>query len=578
MAVAKGRLKRSSGSTCASITTKVVFVALCVFIVYMLSPSSPASSDINTTTRTAASKTKLRISNPNRDASTFHDNPGKLPKDAVKKDGDDIVKDSSSDQAADVSNRDQKEDNLDENSDKQDHLSDQPEDLEAATAADIEHLDTKDQLTEEDAIKLPDQGADLSSGNQKEDTLNENSDERDQLTEQSENLGTAAATEIEHSDTKDRLTEEIVKQTDTAVEDPMEELQGKVFEEEQHKLDEQQGRSSKESSMSQNQETDQKIATNTNADNKSIQKASETITVHNEQTKDEPSISKNDDSKKSEENQNTGEGDDKQVKQDSEFKNNQEDNINETLSENNEYSKVANFDVSEAENEQRMEQQQRREEQIKQNQQQEEDMQHDRNTIDYEGARSKDQIERDESNNDSSDLSDQHGSSQKTVEKEVETQKQDPQHDQHHQTNDNHMDNEPHLKDKKSSNFPVGESSGIPEESKESIKTWSTQADQSDNHKERKKGPLEDHDGSIYGFSWKLCNVTPGADYIPCLDNEKAINKLHRKHFEHRERHCPEEPPTCLVPLPQGYKTPVEWPLSREKVCANYIYNNCVGF
>ncbi|KAL2497688.1 putative methyltransferase PMT27 [Abeliophyllum distichum] len=115
--------------------------------------------------------------------------------------------------------------------------------------------------------------------------------------------------------------------------------------------------------------------------------------------------------------------------------------------------------------------------------------------------------------------------------------------------------------------FPNGENTGIPKESKESEKAWSTQADQSENQKERRKGGPDDKDSSIYGYTWQLCNVTAGTDYIPCLDNEKAIAKLQsRKHYEHRERHCPEEPPTCLVPLPQGYKSPIEWPQSRDKI------------
>uniref|UniRef100_A0A7N0UAY5 Uncharacterized protein n=1 Tax=Kalanchoe fedtschenkoi TaxID=63787 RepID=A0A7N0UAY5_KALFE len=111
----------------------------------------------------------------------------------------------------------------------------------------------------------------------------------------------------------------------------------------------------------------------------------------------------------------------------------------------------------------------------------------------------------------------------------------------------------------------------IPKESKESKKTWSTQADQSENQKERRReeggGGSSEKDESLYGYTWGLCNVTAGPDYIPCLDNEKAIKKLHsRAHFEHRERHCPEEPPTCLVPLPEGYKPSVEWPKSRDKI------------
>uniref|UniRef100_A0A0D9XXF9 Methyltransferase n=1 Tax=Leersia perrieri TaxID=77586 RepID=A0A0D9XXF9_9ORYZ len=67
--------------------------------------------------------------------------------------------------------------------------------------------------------------------------------------------------------------------------------------------------------------------------------------------------------------------------------------------------------------------------------------------------------------------------------------------------------------------------------------------------------------------TWKLCNVTTGADYIPCLDNESAIKKLKtNKHYEHRERHCPTTPPTCLVPLPAGYRRPIPWPYSRDKI------------
>ncbi|KAL4388691.1 hypothetical protein GQ457_09G012000 [Hibiscus cannabinus] len=68
-------------------------------------------------------------------------------------------------------------------------------------------------------------------------------------------------------------------------------------------------------------------------------------------------------------------------------------------------------------------------------------------------------------------------------------------------------------------------------------------------------------------YSWKICNSTAGPDYIPCLDNWEAIRHLRtNKHYEHRERHCPEEPPTCLVPLPEGYKRPIAWPKSREKI------------
>ncbi|KGN48886.1 probable methyltransferase PMT27 [Cucumis sativus] len=110
------------------------------------------------------------------------------------------------------------------------------------------------------------------------------------------------------------------------------------------------------------------------------------------------------------------------------------------------------------------------------------------------------------------------------------------------------------------------ETSGIPKESKESKKSWSTQAAQSENEKDRRREESSS-DGSIYGYTWQMCNVTAGPDYIPCLDNEKAIKQLRTtKHFEHRERHCPEEGPTCLVSLPEGYKRSIEWPRSRDKI------------
>ena len=90
---------------------------------------------------------------------------------------------------------------------------------------------------------------------------------------------------------------------------------------------------------------------------------------------------------------------------------------------------------------------------------------------------------------------------------------------------------------------------------------WSTQAVESQNEKKSQQK-------SQNGQAWKLCNVTAGPDYIPCLDNWGAIRKLRStKHYEHRERHCPEEPPTCLVSLPEGYKKSVKWPISRDKVC-----------
>lgn len=68
-------------------------------------------------------------------------------------------------------------------------------------------------------------------------------------------------------------------------------------------------------------------------------------------------------------------------------------------------------------------------------------------------------------------------------------------------------------------------------------------------------------------IEWTLCEFAGATDYIPCLDNLKAIKALpSTKHYEHRERHCPDQAPTCLVPFPDGYRTPIRWPQSRNEV------------
>lgn len=112
-------------------------------------------------------------------------------------------------------------------------------------------------------------------------------------------------------------------------------------------------------------------------------------------------------------------------------------------------------------------------------------------------------------------------------------------------------------------------STQIEEQSKDTdSRPWESQAIQPQDDKEMQK----EDDTNLPGHEWDLCKVVAGPDYIPCLDNEKAIKKLNSfRHFEHRERHCPDESPTCLVPLPKGYKKPVEWPMSRDKIWYNNV-------
>ncbi|KAL8222901.1 hypothetical protein R6Q57_020300 [Mikania cordata] len=112
--------------------------------------------------------------------------------------------------------------------------------------------------------------------------------------------------------------------------------------------------------------------------------------------------------------------------------------------------------------------------------------------------------------------------------------------------------------------LPSGAESELLSETSAKNGSFSTQATESNKEKEGHRPEEPDYDK---GYNWKLCNVTAGPDYIPCLDNLQALKSLRTtKHYEHRERHCPENPPTCLVPLPEGYQRSIEWPTSREKI------------
>ncbi|KAL7102001.1 hypothetical protein ACP275_08G092100 [Erythranthe tilingii] len=119
-------------------------------------------------------------------------------------------------------------------------------------------------------------------------------------------------------------------------------------------------------------------------------------------------------------------------------------------------------------------------------------------------------------------------------------------------------------KEKSSEVFPSGSQLELTNESTIQNGSFSTQATESKKEKEAQKSSQSESQSKS---TWKLCNTTAGYDYIPCLDNLEAIKKLHTtKHYEHRERHCPDNPPTCLVPLPEGYQRSIEWPTSREKI------------
>ncbi|XP_022749118.1 probable methyltransferase PMT25 isoform X2 [Durio zibethinus] len=116
--------------------------------------------------------------------------------------------------------------------------------------------------------------------------------------------------------------------------------------------------------------------------------------------------------------------------------------------------------------------------------------------------------------------------------------------------------------------LPSGSQSEILTESTTQNGAWLTQAVESQNEKKTQQSSISSEKN---GHHWKLCKSTAGPDYIPCLDNWQVIRKLpSTKHYEHRERHCPDEAPTCLVPRPEGYKRPIKWHKSRNKI---WYYN-----
>lgn len=80
-----------------------------------------------------------------------------------------------------------------------------------------------------------------------------------------------------------------------------------------------------------------------------------------------------------------------------------------------------------------------------------------------------------------------------------------------------------------------------------------------------------ENEAGVHSYEWKACAFEGAQDYIPCLDNREYLAHIATtKHFEHRERHCPDkDAPTCLVPLPAGYKPHIPWPASRDEVRSN---------
>ncbi|KAG9131651.1 hypothetical protein Leryth_009408 [Lithospermum erythrorhizon] len=191
------------------------------------------------------------------------------------------------------------------------------------------------------------------------------------------------------------------------------------------------------------------------------------------------------------------------------------------------------------------------------------------NNIDSEGGETKEgKSDADGASEEASNetKSDTEEGEKKSEESSVETQTEDKGDGQIQEKVDEKKDDSDKGSDTATSSeiYPSGAQSELLNETTTQSGSFSTQAAESKNANESQNSLGQ---GSQTAYNWKVCDTSAGPDYIPCLDNMEAIRHLtSTKHYEHRERHCPENPPTCLVPLPEGYQRSIEWPTSREKI------------
>ncbi|GMY12158.1 probable methyltransferase PMT27 [Fagus crenata] len=454
MAIGKSRSsKRSSSSTSyGSTITTVVFIALCVLGVWMLTSNSVTPPD--TITRTAFTEPQTNTkSTLKKDTPAFEDNPGDLPDDAIKSDGEE-----------------QKSEPLPEN----------PKDLNVENVVD-------------------------------------------------------------------------------SINDKQESSQGKESAEEQEKQKESENQTSEESSLNQNQQPEETSQQKSNEESEGNQKVIEDGT-NKDQEQNRVSDENTENSKESENQKPVEDQQQLNIVQESQSRiisdEDQEKRLQQQLRE----------DQSRTENAQESQKPEDRQQQdVESNQENSETEQKEFQDVTTDAQKS--QVASESGNQEALAQQDNVGSNQGAKEEEKTEAKATESNPSEAIPVGQNTELAKVTESNSGESFPVVHSTGIPHESKESKKTWSTQAAQSENEKERRKDETSGGDGSIYGYTWQLCNVTAGSDFIPCLDNEKALRKLHTtKHFEHRERHCPEEGPTCLVSLPEGYKRPIEWPKSRDKI------------
>ncbi|KAF2588835.1 hypothetical protein F2Q70_00040775 [Brassica cretica] len=481
MAFGKGRgNKRTSTSSYASTITMVVFVALCVIGVWMLSTNSFIPSQITqATTRTVIAETERSdvsaSSNGNEEPEptkpesdehpTFQDNPGKLPDDAVKSEDEQqkSAKEKTNSKAGDEGERQnqKQETETQQNNEKENKKNDEGQVKEVVKEFEKEQKEQR----EEDAGSQP--------GNNKGTQEQENVQGKD-MQDVKQGQDQDSNTDVTYTDaTKEELPLEVGKRYASQKSKNQENGQQQQQQEEQNLKSEENGQQQQDDQNSKNEENGQ-------------------------QQQQEDQNSKNQENRQQQQQEGQNSKNEENGQQQQEDQNSGKEESGQQNMENN-------------------------------NMVNDENVKEQKNMKDENGQQDE----------------------QSTTKEENVEQQQAEQNDEK----------------KQEGAGASGFGSGIPKESAESQKSWKSQATESKDEKQRQTSESNNADSIMTGKAWELCNATAAYDYIPCLDNEEAIKKLtSRGHFEHRERHCPEDPPTCLVSLPEGYKESIKWPESRDKI------------
>ncbi|KAI3846192.1 hypothetical protein MKX03_010562 [Papaver bracteatum] len=520
--MATGKLRSSkrnssSSSSYMSTITMVVFIGLCGLGLWMLTSSSvvPPQS-VHTSTNSFSHSDNHHVVNSRKDRKvpSFDDNPGDLPDDAVKEDN------SNSNQEDNTSNKSDDDSFMDKTHDE---LKLSEEDSKSSNEDNNEQENNKDGSS--------------SDVNEDNSSSKEAAEEEQQQQKQEENQESNSAGDSDNNSGNGNENQEISAETNTDTES---------------KDEDQNNQAVQQSHEEQIQQDPEVITTKENTEQSTQQQDPESESKDNPNQALQQESDMDNSQQTHQSDSSSGGGDDNQTRS-SEEDNNQQTQEESSTTGSDDNQQNSQPEIQEVTNDETQSQTQSSTEEDNQQQQNS-----DTTTA------SNDETQQTQTNDEEQ--------SQQTTESENQEQQQNSESETSTESNQEETTQSTEDKPAESNSgdsFPTGAHAGIPKESKESNRAWSTQADQSENQKERRKDGSTSNkdDGSMYGYTWELCNVMSGADYIPCLDNEKAIKMLHYTgHFEHRERHCPEDPPTCLVPIPKGYKKTIEWPTSRDKI------------